>query len=126
MGDKPFVVNNVLGPKIALKSNNIEEGVIHVIRELTIQNDLSQKMSMVRENINDVNAEFYKRLIDEFKEITKSERELCAHLKLGLSNKEIANIKNSTENSVNVSKARLRKKLGFDTNKELQHYLFNF
>ena len=90
------------------------------------QNELVAKQSLINQNLEELNAEFYKRLLEEFPDLTKSERELSAFLKLNLSNKEIASIKNSTENSVNVSKARLRKKLGIATNKDLSAFLLKF
>lgn len=112
--------------KETLKSEDIHGGVNKVIRELGINKDLNDKLKLVKDNIEEVNAEFYQRLSAQFEGITKSERELCAYLKLGLSNKEIATIKNSTENSVNVSKSRLRKKLKMESNKVLQQFLFDY
>lgn len=58
--------------------------------------------------------------------MTREHRELCAFLRLNLSNKEIAQLKNTTTNTVNVSKARLRKKLAIRSNKELVKFLQNF
>lgn len=112
--------------KGVLKRGNIESDLKKVIHELGFQNELINKLDQIRQNLDEINAEFYERLLKEYPEISKAERALCAHLKLGLSNKEIAQIKNSTENSVNVSKARLRKKIGLETNKELQQLLLNF
>ena len=105
---------------------DIYEDVNKVIRELNINKDLDDKLKLIKNNIEEINSDFYQRLNNDFELITKSERELCAFLKHGLSNKEIAIIKNSTENSVNVSKARLRKKLNIASNKALQQFLFNF
>lgn len=121
------LVNNVSTQlQEALRSENVVNDIKRVIREINIDSDLHSKLSTIRENVHAVNADFYERLKNQFEGITKSERELCGFLKLGLSNKEIANIKNSTTSAVNVSKARLRRKLGIESNKELQEFLFGF
>lgn len=112
--------------KEVLASKDLKKGLQKVIHELNAQSELINKQTLINQNIEEINAEFYSRLLSQYPGLSKSERELCAYLKLSLSNKEIAAIKNSTENSVNVSKARLRKKLGIATNKELAIFLVNF
>lgn len=107
-------------------SKDLKKGISRIIHELRSQSQLINKQALINQNINELNAEFYDRLLSQFPDLTKSERELSAFLKLSLSNKEIAAIKNSTENAVNVSKARLRRKLGIETNKELSRFLVNF
>ena len=108
------------------QSDDMKRGIEKVIRELNSQSELINKQTLANQNLDELNTEFYDRLLTKFPDLTKAERELSAYLKLNLSNKEIAAIKNSTENSVNVSKARLRKKLGIETNKELSKFLIHF
>lgn len=112
--------------KEIIQSDNVKQEVQRVIRELNSQNEWINKQALISQNLDELNADFYKRLLERFPNLTKAERELCAFLKLSLSNKEIAAIKNSTDNSVNVSKARLRRKLGINTNKELSSFLLKF
>lgn len=107
-------------------SDDMKRGIERVIRDLNSQNELINKQTLVNQNLDEINAKFYKRLLEKFPDLTKTERELASYIKLNLSNKEIASIKNSTENSVNVSKARLRKRLGLSTNKELSSFLIKF
>lgn len=114
------------GLREALESEDPTKNVNRVLNDLNAQNDLLNKQVLANQNIDEINADFYKRLLDKFPSLTKSERELCSYLKLSLSNKEIAAIKNSTENTVNVSKARLRKKMNLDSNKELARFLAKF
>ncbi|MEM7299375.1 MAG: hypothetical protein AAF391_14050, partial [Bacteroidota bacterium] len=112
--------------KEVAKSDDVRKGLQGVINELNAQNESINKQALINQNLDEINTEFYARLLDQFPDLTKVERELCGFLKLSLSNKEIATLKNSTENSVNVSKARLRKKLGLTTNKELSKFLLEF
>lgn len=108
------------------KSDDMKQGIEKVIRDLNAQSELINKQTITNQNLDELNSEFYDRLLTKFPDLTKAERELSAYLKLNMSNKEIAALKNSTENSVNVSKARLRKKLGIETNKELARFLMHF
>ena len=108
------------------QSDDMKRGIEKVIRDLSSQSELINKQTLANQNLDELNADFYDRLLTKFPDLTKAERELSAYLKLNLSNKEIAAIKNSTDNSVNVSKARLRKKLGIETNKELSRFLMDF
>ncbi len=112
--------------KKVLKMDNHEKGLKQLLGELSHQRVIEDRLKRTRENILDINAEFYDRLLTKYPDLTKSERELTAHLRLNLTNKEIAAIKQSTMNSVNVAKARLRKKMGFASNKELREFLIRF
>lgn len=112
--------------KTVMVSENIKSELSILINELNLQKDLINKQGLISENMGVVNVEFYDRLNKKNPDLTKLEREFCAYLKLNLSNKEIAAIKNCTVNTVNVGKTRLRKKLGFDTNKQLAQYLRDF
>ena len=112
--------------KEVIQSDDVKKEIQKVIRDLNSQSEWINKQALISENIDDLNADFYNRLLGRFPDLTRSERELCVFLKLNLSNKEIAAIKNSTENSINVSKTRLRKRLGLKTNKELFSFLIDF
>lgn len=109
-----------------LRTKNVENDLRGLLLELSQQTAVEEKLKLIRGNIQEVNAEFYDRLLSRFPDLTKMERELAAHLRLNLSNKEIATIKQSTENSVNVAKARLKKKMGFSNNKKLKDFLIGF
>ncbi len=63
---------------------------------------------------NEVYNDFYERLMKQFPHLTSNDRKLCAFLRLNLSSKEICAITRQSINSLNVSRARLRKKLGID------------
>ena len=66
-----------------------------------------------------VHPDFYKKLSQQFPDLTPNEKKLCAFLKLNLSTKEISAITYQSVNSIMVSRTRLRKKLniqGEETN----------
>ncbi|WP_157491660.1 hypothetical protein [Flammeovirga sp. SJP92] len=95
-----------------------------IIIELRSQLDTDKKLHTLQGNIQDVNAEFSVRLIEQYPVLTKNDRELCAYMKLGMSSKEIAQLRNTTANAINVAKSRLRKKMGLSHNKEIAERLY--
>ncbi len=107
-------------------SSDVRQGLHRLIIDLQNQNQSIKAKTLISQNIDVVNSDFYKRLMERFPTLTKGDRELCALLKINLTNKEIAHLKNTTDNSVNVSKARLRKKLCLDSNRELTQFLSAF
>ena len=70
-----------------------------------------------------VHESFYAKLDQEFPDLTKTERKLCALLKLGMSSKEIATITLIRPESVDTARSRLRKKLGLSTDDSLSGFL---
>jgi len=73
-----------------------------------------------------IHENFNKNLTNKFPALTKSEIKLCALLKLGMSTKDIASILYQTNESIKVSRSRLRKKLGLDQSQNIHAYLSNF
>lgn len=94
-----------------------------LIFELKSQDETQEKISLLNENLDVVNNAFYQRLLAQHPGLSKSEKELCAYLRLNLSTKEIANLKNTSDNTINVAKTRLRKKLSLQSNAMLNNYL---
>lgn len=66
-----------------------------------------------------VHPNFYISLKSKYPNLTKGETKLCAFLKLNLSTKEIASISGNSINSIEVSRSRLRKKMGLQTSESL-------
>ena len=70
-----------------------------------------------------VHESFYSELDRRFPDLTKTERKLCALLKLGMSSKEIASISRIRSESVDTGRSRLRKKLGLMNDDSLFEFL---
>jgi DNA-binding CsgD family transcriptional regulator len=76
-------------------------------------------------NVNEINDQFLRRLQEKYPELTQNEKELCLLIKLKLSSKDIAVMKNITSESVNVLRSRLRKKIGLNSGDDLHAVLEN-
>jgi len=70
-----------------------------------------------------VHGSFYKSLDEHFPGLTKTDRKICAMLKLGMSSKEIAAITVTSYKSVDTTRYRLRKKLGLTHDENLFEFL---
>ena len=95
---------------------------------LNIQGQLQadEKLKLFQENIEQVNQEFFEKLLQKFPDLTKTEKELCGLIRLNLSSKEISNVRGVSPNSVKVGKHRLRKKLNLDPEDDVYAYLQQF
>lgn len=74
-----------------------------------------------------IDGDFYKRLLQEYPDLTKNELRLCVFLKLNLSSKEISSITHQTPHSIVVARSRLRKKLNLKkSNQSLTNFFIQF
>ena len=70
-----------------------------------------------------VHTDFYKKLGDQFPDLTPNELKLCAFLRLNMSTKEISSITYQSQNSIMVARSRLRQKLGITKDENLITFL---
>jgi len=82
------------------------------LKRLIIDN-LSVDKDRERFNIyvNELNRDFYFRLLSRYPGLTENEQRLCSLVRLNLSSKEMASILNISTKSVEVNRHRLRKKM---------------
>lgn len=70
-----------------------------------------------------VHVEFHQRLLDQFPDLTKNDLKLCTYLRMNLSSKEIASLTFVTVRAVEVSRSRLRKRLGLEPGENLLQFI---
>lgn len=92
-----------------------------------------EKLILSPEELNFLNAEiqllennFQNKLKIQFPTLSDYDLELSTMIKLGLTSKEIASIMSIESNSVDVSRYRLRKKLGIQKGVEITDFLNSF
>lgn len=111
---------------IEVKSGEIDSSKISkIIRELKNQKTLFNKNS-IEKLIVEIDAEFYKKLLSQYPNLTKNEIRLCGFLKLNLDTKEISSITQQSPQSIVVARYRLRKKLNIDKDQSLVSYLIQY
>ena len=70
-----------------------------------------------------VHVDFYKKLGEQFPDLTPNELKLCAFMRLNMSTKEISAITYQSQNSITVARSRLRQKLGVTRDENLINFL---
>jgi len=76
----------------------------------------------IERKISQINDTFYQKLTNLFPNLTLNEKKICGFLKLNLSTKEISNLINRTEESIDKARLRLRKKLNISRNISIHNY----
>ena len=109
--------------KKATDSKDIHQYTQALVLKLQQQITTESKLSSIQDRIEEVNRGFDKKIIELYPNLTKTEREVCALLRLNLSIKEIASIRNGTTDSVKASRYRIRKKLQVPSGVELEHFI---
>lgn len=74
----------------------------------------------------DVHPNFFDRLKDRHPVLTVDDLKLCAYLKIGMSNKEIANVTHLTLGSVKSKINRLKKKLEMSADDNVRDYMIAY
>ena len=82
--------------------------------------DFLESFKMRFENLH---PGFGKSLQERFPELSPNDIEFCEFLKLGLSNKEIAQLLNISGNSALTRKYRIRKRMGLDEGERIEDHL---
>ncbi len=94
-----------------------------IINDMMLQTQTETITKQYEENIDTVNAEFKSKLLRRFPKLSPMELELCGMVRLGMQAKEIAAVRNVTENAILVARRRLRKKLRIETGVDLRTFL---
>lgn len=71
----------------------------------------------------DTHKDFYKKLIELYPHLSRTDLKLSAFLRLNLSTKDISAITGQSQNSINIARHRLRKKLNLKEDENIINYL---
>lgn len=99
--------------KRAMKTSNHQE-MQRIIKDLQsgTDEDVWEEFEL---RFTQVYNDYYDRLLDKFPNLSNTEKKLCAFLKLNMTTKEICVIFRQSPSSLNVARARLRKKIGLQS-----------
>lgn len=89
---------------------------------LAIQSQINTetRLDVLAANNQSLEPTFEQRLIEFYPDLSKSEREICNLIRMNLSMKEIANIRNTSVGAIRTSRYRIRKKMNLAKGKELE------
>lgn len=106
------VTNNLYAPEIK-----------KITREIKSFLDLDRSWSNFKMHFEEVHPGFLEKISNSFKELTSNEQRVCAYLKIGLNNKEIATLTNVESASVRRALNRLKKKLNLTPEDSLRVFI---
>lgn len=92
-----------------------------LMSKLQLQISTESKLSWIQDKIEDVNKGFDAKLRTLYPKLTKIDREICALMRLNLSIKEIATIRDSSIDAVKAARYRIRKKMNLSAGEELEY-----
>ena len=102
------------------------EQVKKLIRTIVADARLDDNWEKFEHHYDQVHEDFLKRIREKYPSLTPKDQKLCAYLRMNLSTKEIAPLMNISVRGVEISRYRLRKKLGLQSDTNLVEFLINF
>ncbi len=106
------VTNNMHAPEIRTISREIKSYIDH-----------DKSWDNFKKHFEEVHPDFFEKLLAQFSDLSANEQRICAYLRIGLVNKEIANLTNVESASVRRALSRLKKKLGLGPDQELRGFI---
>ena len=112
----------------------LEERLLTTVEELVLPyvNELKQKrmdandaasINILESNLRNILSPFAHKLGSKYLTLTSREVRIADLIKAGRSSKEIANLLNVSDSSINIYRYRIRKKLGLKKEENLRTYL---
>ncbi|MDR0729414.1 MAG: hypothetical protein LBF19_04745 [Prevotellaceae bacterium] len=102
---------------------SIQQKIIRLIGQIETNIINDNEFNVFESNFNLIHQDFFKLLDEKFPQLSRSEKILCAYLKMNLSSKEIAPLQGISIRSVEVNRYRLRKKMNLSRYINLTEYM---
>ena len=96
-----------------------------LLRSLSEEEDLNKEWEQFSVHFNKVHSDLLIILKEKYPSLKAHELKLCAYLRMNLSSKEIARLMSISVRGVEISRYRVRKKLGITTETNLFQFLFD-
>ena len=101
----------------------IKRHLENTLREMANKEHIGDNWSTFKVHFEKVHPEFFNALKKQGFNLTQSELRTCAYIKMNLTTKEIANLLNISDRSVQTNRYRLKKKMKLNTNDNLISFI---
>lgn len=108
---------------VNIKNNKTEENLNGIIAELKSTKLEESRKIILKQNIEELNFEFLRKLKQKHNNLTETDIEICSLIILGFSSKEICNLRSTTMFALKSSRYRLRKKINLSPKESLREFL---
>lgn len=109
-----------------LDSQNETRSIQKIIRRIDEHLEADHDWEIFEASFNRVHDDFFKRLMQDYPDLTPGDLRLAAYLKMNLSSKEIAPLLNISIRGVENKRYRLRKKTGLPEDANLTEFMMRF
>ncbi len=109
-----------------LRGDNQQYDVTRLVRSINKEIDNEKQWQVFETHFESVHEEFLQRIKIKYPKLTPRELKLCAYLRMNISSKEISVLMNISTRGVEISRYRLRKKLGLSRDINLTDFILSF
>lgn len=109
--------------KDAVSNDRARQAVRELQRKINQNLQSEEHLKVFEANFERVHSEFFSQLRSSFPDLTQKELQLCAFVKMNLTNKEIASILNLSVRGIETARYRLRKRLGISHEEDMADFL---
>lgn len=104
---------------------DLKRKILQITRAIDSDIQLDNNWEQFEIYFDQVHENFFKRLRQKHPELTPKDQKLCAYLRMNLSTKEIAPLLNISVRGVEISRYRVRKKLGLESDTNLVEFIMD-
>lgn len=125
---KNEILSDVKESLIAISEKVNSEAQKHLrklIKSIEGETKIDEDWEQFKKHFEQVHGDFFKRLKENYPDLTPKDLKLCAYLRINLTTKEIAPLMNISVRGVEISRYRLRKKLNLDLSNNLIDFMMN-
>ena len=97
--------------------------ILPITRELKSQLNLEKDWQQFNKHFEEVHPGFFDKLLSRYRALTQKDCKLCAYIRMGMGNSEIANFTHVAKGSVERALNRLKKKLGLSETQNLREFI---
>jgi len=105
------------------EDDHLKSRINSSIKRINKELDNEKQWQVFDTYVEQVHEELFLKLKEKFPELSPRELKLCAYLRMNISSKEIAALMNISTRGVEISRYRIRKKLGLDRNANLTEFM---
>ncbi|GAB5527334.1 MAG: hypothetical protein Roseis2KO_52060 [Roseivirga sp.] len=116
-------INRLQGTLDEAKTEDLKQQVKQLKKRIESHLEIDGSWDTFKMHFDEVNPDFFTKLNALTEDLSHKDLKMCAYLKLGMDNKEIARLLNITSGSIRTALYRLKRKLGIPEEENLRHFI---
>ena len=113
------------GVSTTMDNTQSKTSINSLIKRIDKEIDNEKQWKVFNMHIEQVYEDLFKKLKNNYPDLSPRELSLCAYLRMNISSKEIATLMNISARGVEISRYRIRKKLRLDREANLTEFMIN-